>query len=230
MKAVKFILIIIVFTITHIQLLSSDVNSDGIFGYFGMFPSFEFTYIDNSNINKVLNSAELPTTNNLLVNFGFAYQMYFNQIIPTIAYNTSTTISNHSTLHTEYTSFSINLGYDLLHTHRYWLYPYIGYKNCKINYQYNQKFEGETMEDFLSANLISKELTNSRSHIDIGIGASIQKLVMLNLRAGYLIPIEKVYWKTNNSLYEFKEAPKLNYKFYFIIAIGLGETTKDTWH
>ena len=228
----KSIFVLIIFITIHIQTLGSELCKKSekykkIQGTCLMFPTLEFNFIDNSDVNKILTSVELPIINKWLPNYGFTFQLYFNRIMPTIGYGSATNILNNNTLHIRYTSFTINLGYDLLNSHRYWLYPYIGYKYCKTNYLYNQKNENETFEDYLTTNLISKELSNSRSHIDIGLGTSIQKILGANLRVGYLVPIEKVYWKTNNNMTKLKEVPNFKYKFYFIIAISIGETTKD---
>jgi len=208
-----------------------------IFGTYFTIP-IEFTKIDPNGINNALSAAELPTLDNWMNNWGIASLTYLDGIILNFAFNYwGTNRYNDNTLEIDYNSFSVNIGYDLLHTVRYWLYPYAGYKNCEIRYKYGEKFDG-TIEDYLTTNIRTKEIGNSRSHLDIGIGAStqlgqygtnIQALsILINLRAGLLIPIQSSKLGGNNGLYELKETPKLNYKYYFIITFGWGNVGKET--
>jgi len=207
---------------------TEEKQNQKIFGSFIIMP-FEFTAIDPSQINNILSSANLPTINNLLGEYGMGLglQLYLNRIVPTLSFNWGAEIRNDNTLQISHNIFSLNFGYNLLHNVRYSLHPYIGYKNCSISYLYSEKFDG-TIEDYLSTNLKIKEISNSRSHIDFGIGTSLRLqlfpefITPLNLRAGFLLPIQKSNWKANNELFELKGGPKLNYQYYFIFTIGMG--------
>lgn len=83
------------------------------------------------------------------------------------------------------------------------------------------------MNNYLQTDLKYKEITNSRAHLDIGVGISHQWFYLINFRIGYLLPIEQIRWKMNNNQTNLTNASKINYNYYFTLTIGFGNIASD---
>jgi hypothetical protein len=128
----------------------------------------------------------------------------------------------------EYRSFSFNVGYDLTKSQWFSVYPYLGFKGSGLNYLYRERLTEEiSMDDYLQTNLRYKEINNSRGHLDLGIGLSHQWFYLVNFRAGYLLPIEKISWSMNDSKTNLTGAPPISYPFYFSLTVGIGGIMSD---
>jgi hypothetical protein len=129
----------------------------------------------------------------------------------------------------EYRSTSLNYFYDLIKKKSYSLYPYVGFKGSGVNYLFREKFSNETsMDNYLHTDLKYKEITNSRAHLDIGMGVSYQWFFLINCRFGYLFPIERIRWNINDNQTELINSPKISYGYYFTITLGLGGIASDS--
>jgi hypothetical protein len=110
----------------------------------------------------------------------------------------------------------------------YSVYPYVGFKGAGLNYLYREKASDTTsFGNYLKANLNYKEVTNSRAHLDLGLGLSHQWFYLINFRFGYLVPIEKVHWNINNNKTHLPSSPTINYNYYFTLTIGLGNIASE---
>ena len=117
----KIICVLIIFISVSGFCLAENENQQSkkeILGTYFTFP-IEFTKIDPNGINNALSLAEIPTIDNWVNNWGIASHTYLDGIILNFAFNYwGTNRYNDNTLEIDYNSFSVNIGYDLLHTLR----------------------------------------------------------------------------------------------------------------
>jgi hypothetical protein len=72
-----------------------------------------------------------------------------------------------------------------------------------------------------------KEISNSRAHLDVGIGFSHQLFYLLNIRFGYLMPLNKSRWKIDNNKVNLENSPGVRYRSYISITLGLGNMVSE---
>lgn len=207
----------------------TDTTKNDIFGGFIIMP-IEFPAIDTKDINQQLTANGFPPADHSTANIGIGFQIYSNRFITTFSYNKSTRQDNKSTSLTEveYRSTSLNVGYSLTKSQWFSVYPYIGFKGTGLSYLYREKLPNPTtMGNYLQTNLNHKEITNSRAHLDLGIGISHQWFYLVNFRFGYLVPLEKVRWNINNNQTTLANSPSINYNYYFTLTLGLGAIASD---
>ena len=226
--------ILIVFLLSLIGFCNNlmaqkDTLKNNVFGAFLTMP-IEFPIIDNSAINGQLSSLGFPSANYSIANIGIGLQLYLNRVITSFSF-CKTTKNNEQSYHlteVEYRSTSLNIGYDLLKSQWFSLYPYVGFKGCGLNYYYRDILQDETsFDNYFKTDLKYKEITNSRGHLDLGIGFSHQWFYLINFRFGYLLPLEKIRWNMNNNQTILSNSPTINYNYYFSLTIGLGSIVSD---
>lgn len=197
-------------------------------GLYALFP-FEFPIIDNSAINAALNNAALPESQYGALAFGGGFQLQYNQFIFNLSAQSSNKKikSDTADVSVAYLSYTLNVGYDLMPKPEYSLYPFAGYKYCSYYYLFNEKTTTQqTIGTYLTTPLDHKELKNTMHHLDLGIGFSYQKQLLLGLRAGYLIPIGSAKWKVNSNKATLQNSPDINYIGYVTLSIGYGNIKK----
>ncbi|MCP2045272.1 hypothetical protein [Pontibacter sp. HSC-36F09] len=200
-----------------------DSLKNRAFGSYIFIP-VEFPIIDNKGFENAVAAAGLPDAKQPPATLGIGFQFYANRGISTISFAKGTRRKEKDTYLTEmeYRSFSFNFGYDLTKSHRYALYPYLGFKGNGLNYLYREKLDETTdLEDYLENDLQYKEIHNSRAHLDLGFGFARQSFYLINARVGYLVPLEKSRWTINDYLH-LSAAPGTRYRFYFSLNIGFG--------
>ncbi len=227
----KFLLFIFLAFLCQIANASahSDSAKNNVFGGYAMMP-IEFPNIDTKEINQLLKSAQLPALNYSTANVGFGFQLYTNRVITTFSFN-KTINKNESDTHlteVEYRSTSFNVGYSLIKSQSFSIYPYLGFKGTGLNYLYREKMPNPTtLGSYLQKNLNYKEVSNSRAHLDLGIGISHQRIHLVNFRFGYLVPLEKVRWNMDNNQTILSNSPSVNYNYYFSLIFGIGSIASD---
>lgn len=203
----------------------SDTLENDVFGGFVIAP-IEFPIIDNQEINSKLYELDYPPSDYPVATIGIGFQLYSNRWISTLSFNKTTKRnSNDEYLNeVEYRSTSFNLGYDLTINHRYSIYPFFGLKGISLNYQYRETQSNDeiSFDEYFDSDLEYKEITHSRMNLDLGVGFSYQWFFLINLRAGYLFPIEEEKWKINNNQTQLNNTTSLDYNYYFTLTIGLG--------
>jgi hypothetical protein len=228
---VKFFLLMIIGLLVHFENAYSQTDStkNNVFGFYIIMP-IEFPVIDTKEINQQLNANGLPSANYSTANIGIGFQLYSNRCITTFSFNKTTEKVDNNTYLTEveYRSTSLNVGYSLTKSQWFSIYPFVGFKGSGLNYLYKQKEPNpSTLGNYLQTNLNYKEVTNSRAHLDLGIGLSHQWFYLVNFRLGYLVPLEKVRWKIANNQTNLTNAPSINYNYYFTLSLGLGNIASD---
>ena len=206
-----------------------DTTKTNVFGAFLLMP-IEFPAVDNSALDQQLNKHGFPSANFPAANAGIGLQLYTNRFITTFSFNKGTKKNDQDTYLTEveYRSTSFNFGYDLTKSQWYSIYPFVGLKGSGLNYLYREKMADESsMGHYLKTKLEYKEVTNSRAHLDLGIGVSHQWFYLVNFRFGYLLPIEKIKWNIDNNQTNLTGSPGISYKYYFTLAVGLGNIVSD---
>ena len=229
MKRKTIILACSLIGFTHGLFGQTDTLKNNVFGGFIIFP-IEFPILNNEAINNELVGLGFPKCDYPTANFGIGIQLYMNRWITTFSFNKTTKKNDSDTYVTEieYRSTSFNIGYDLTKNFQYSFYPFIGFKGCGLNYLYREKISnGTSFDNYFNTTLGYKEITNSRANLDLGFGASYQWFFLINFRAGYLIPLEKVRWNINNNQDELTNSPTLSYNYYFTLTIGLGGIVSD---
>jgi len=213
----------------NIAYAQSDSLKNEAVGVYIIMP-IEFPVTERKALNEKLHSFGLPSAIHPAANVGIGLQTYANRFLFTIAYNQGTRKKEEDNYLTEveYRSTSFNVGYSLTKNHIFSVYPYAGLKMSGLNYLYREKVPDELpFEDYLGQDLKYLELSQSRAHIDLGLGISKQWFYLINARAGYLIPFEKYKWTINNSETDLIGSPGMKYKFYFSLTLGLGSLLTD---
>ena len=212
---------------THAQ---TDTTKNNVLGAFLIVP-IEFPIIDTKGINEQLAANGFPSANYSKANSGIGFQLYTNRFITTFSFNKTTKKDDYDSYLTEveYRSTSLNVGYSLTKSKWFSVYPYVGFKGSGLNYRYREKEPNPTtLGNYLQTNLNYKEITNSRGHLDLGIGISHQWFYLVNFRFGYLVPLEKVRWNIDNNQTTLTNSPTINYNYYFTLTLGLGNIASDT--
>jgi len=210
-------------------MAQKDTLKNNVFGAFLIMP-IEFPIIDNNVLNERLNILGFPSANYSTANIGIGVQFQINQFIASFSFCKTTKNNKQSTHLTkvEYRSTSLNIGYDLLKSQWFSLYPYVGFKGCGLSYFYRDILPDETsFDNYFQTDLRYKEVTNSRAHLDLGIGFSHQWFYLVNFRFGYLLPLEKIWWNMNNNKVTLSNSPTINYNYYFSLIIGIGNIVSD---
>jgi len=229
MKQKILILTFLLVGLTNGLIAQTDTLKNSVFGGFIIFP-IEFPIIDNQQINNELTGLGYPKCEYSAANIGIGLQLYTNRWITTFSFNKTTKKDDNDTYLTEveYRSTSLNVGYDLTKSHRYSIYPYVGFKGCGLNYLYREKIPNETsFNNYFNTTLEYKEITNSRANLDLGFGFSYQWFFLVNFRTGYLLPLEEARWNINNNQDKLASAPTLSINYYFTLTIGLGNIASD---
>lgn len=227
----KFLLLILLGLLGQLENVNAqtDTTNNNVFGGFLIMP-IEFPVIDTKDINQQLTANGYPPANYSTANIGVGFQLYTNRVITTFSFNKTTKQDNNDTYlsEVEYRSTSLNVGYSLTKSQWFSVYPYVGFKGAGLNYLYIEKEPpSTTLENYLQSNLNYKEVTNSRAHLDLGIGISHQWFYLVNFRFGYLVPLEKVRWNINNNQTTLTNSPTINYSYYFTLTIGLGNIASN---
>lgn len=189
-----------------------------------VFP-FEHIQTDNTDINTEFNKAKLPASKSPFLSFGVGIQYYHDRFVFRGAMSSASNVQKqpNSDVRNTLISYSLNAGYDCIKKMDYSLYPFAGYRFCSYNYLYNQKTTApQTINGYLTTPLDHKEIRNSRSHADLGVGFSYQKEYLVGIRAGYLLPIGDAKWKVNQNKITLLNTPGMDYLGYVTITIGLG--------
>ncbi|WP_436413955.1 TonB family protein [Petrimonas sp.] len=198
-------------------------KNNEVAGFFFTLP-LEMSFICNSSLNEFLHQHNYPSSDFLPVNFGIGLQGHYNRFILTFSFNnTSKKVKgDNNTTRSEYRATTFNLGYNLLPTYRYSLYPYVGFKGAGLSYEFKETIsENMSFPDYLNTKTNYKEFTKSQSYLDLGVGVSFQWFYLLNLRAGYLLSIGKSEYYNENKI-ELSNFPEMKYNFYLNFTVGLG--------
>lgn len=228
----KFLMLTIIglFGIIDKANAQTDTTKNNLFGTFLIIP-IEFPIIDTKGISEQLTANGFPPANYSTANIGIGLQVYSNRFITTFSFNKTTKKDNNDSYLTEveYRSTSLNVGYSLTKSKWFSVYPYVGFKGSGLNYLYREKVPNPTtLSNYLQTNLNYKEITNSRAHLDLGVGISHQWFYLVNFRFGYLMPLEKVRWNINNNKNTLTNSPSINYNYYFTLTLGLGNIASDS--
>lgn len=218
-----------IFGLRETALAQIDTTKNDILGAFLIMP-LEVPIINTTALNQQLNSYGFPSATHSKAAIGLGLQFHTNRFITTISFNKTTrTDSNRTHLtEVEYRSLSFNVGYSLTNRPHYSIYPYVGFKGCGLNYLYRDKIPSSVaFGNYFQTSLAYKNITNSRAHLDLGTGLSFQWFYLINLRGGYLLPLEKVTWKINNNKTSLATPPSIRYRYYFTLAFGLGNIVSD---
>ncbi|MBL7719136.1 MAG: hypothetical protein JNL72_09910 [Flavipsychrobacter sp.] len=198
-------------------------------GYYHL--SLEVPNINNSGMITQLRSLGYPAPEPPSVVPGMGFQWHFDHAIINFSYlsgsrreKTDTTFARQ-----RYRSFEFNVGYDVLHTLKFSLYPYAGFKTCALNYKFHEKLADSTpvLGQYLGSNLDYKELSSSRIHFDLGVGFAFRSFYLVNLRAGYLLPLERTEWFIPASKTTITGGPGTKFGTYVSLVIGLGNISDD---
>lgn len=228
MKRIILVLLFGIVVNDQLNAQKKDTLKNEVFGGFLIMP-IEFPIINNNALNRQLSSLGFPSANYSVANIGIGLQLHVNQGVIEFSFckTTKKNEQDNSLTEVEYRSTSFNIGYDLLKTQWFSLYPYLGFKYCGLNYYYQEISDEVSFDNYFQTDLKYKEITNSRAHLDLGVGFSHQWFYLINFRFGYLLPMEKVRWSMNNSKVYLSNSPTITYNYYFSLTIGLGFIMSD---
>jgi hypothetical protein len=221
-----FVAFLVSFCILQQGWAQRNKADSAVFGLYVTLP-FEFPHADYEQINQQLSQFGYPECRRASIIVGLGLQWHFNHGIINISYNqTSRTPKNDTAdVCVQYHSFSFSYGYDLLPALEYALYPFVGFKSATTEYTYSEKPKTlpSSFTNYLQTPLDHKELSCSVPHLDLGLGFSIQHTIdKLDVRFGYLIPLDDNRWRLNNGKNGVEGAPETRYQYYLSIGLGVG--------
>lgn len=197
------------------------------FGIFYTMP-IDFPSIDVSEFNDRLTSLGLRTTEPRKAALGWGAQVEINRFILAFSrtYATRRDSAERSLLKLRYRATSFLLGYDLIRHPLFSLYPYVGIKSGRLDYQLRDRVDDTlSFNQYFQTPLQYKEASNTQIHFDAGLGVSHQWFYLVGFRAGYLIPIRRYPWEVDGAALD--GAPRVNYNLYFMLTLGLGRVDSE---
>ena len=205
--------------------LSKYEDDDGIVGGWFTF-DVNSSFIDFTEINKVLAVNFYPEMDIPLAHVGFGFQFNFGRYLTSMTWNYGTKRVDKDEFRTEtvYRDFNFMVfGYDMMKRYDRSVFPFVGLRRSSLEYTYYEKdnFDG-TLGNYLNSDLEIRNFGVTSFDLDLGVGFSINGRFLLKLRGGYLIPLRDKEWsieKFNNSV---STAANLEYPFYVTATIGLG--------
>lgn len=224
MRLLQLVLVCSILLSAHPLHAKDDKKKEKTHGFFFYIP-VEYTFINSTGIDNALATAKLPETKYPFMNYGGGIQYYTYRAIFSLSYSglSRNTELDTASMSVEMAVLSLNVGYDLFKRTDRSLFPYVGYKNYRTDYVFNEKVTTTpSVAGYLTTPLDHKELRNTLGHIDLGMGFSYQKNFQIGLRAGYLLPIENVKWRTNNGKVQLSGSPDLSYSAYIMLSLGIG--------
>lgn len=207
----------------------AQTGGKNVFGCYFLVP-IEFPGIDTKDVNDQLTAQGFPAPKYPKAIMGGGLLFYFNRFVATCSYNMTAREQVNGRYLTEvaYRSTTVNVGYTLTQSLRYSIYPFTGFKLSGFHYHHGEKaINPGAFDSHFQNNPDNKKLTNTRAHLDLGIGIARQRFCMLSARLGYLLPLEKVKWKRNDFQTTQAGSPTINYQYYLTLAIGFGRMTGD---
>lgn len=229
-KTLKGLQALLCLTISLNAVAQRDTTHNFIMGLYYTFP-FEFPSVDNDAMALQVQNLGYPAPAPRKLAGGFGFQWHLDHCIVNLSYVSSSNRLKTDTTEarTRYRSFAFNMGYDVLHTLHFSLYPFVGFKTCAVNYKFIEKISDSltSMQNYLTSHLDTKEMANSRIHLDLGVGFAFRTFAMINLRAGYLVPLEKSEWFIPASKSYIANGPNTRFGPYFTLTIGFGNISDD---
>ncbi|MFN8207998.1 MAG: hypothetical protein U0T82_11405 [Bacteroidales bacterium] len=210
----------------------SDSSRINYLGSFFIVP-VEFPVIEKSTLNNSLSGFGYPECINPIASIGVGFQFFIDRWIMGFNYVNSSKESETQTsyLKVKYSSITLDMGYDLIKSHDFAFYPALGLKIGGLDYLYQHYLTHTTsFTNYFNSSLDYKEIYHSRANLDLGLGLSYYNLLLINFRAGYLMPLNNGSFSLRNKYYNhLSGSPPVNYRFYFSVAFGYGKVTTDKW-
>lgn len=207
----------------------SDTTENTFFGAFLVVP-IELPHIDTKILDQQLMANGFPAAAYPAVNLGIGLQFFSNRTIFNLSFNKTTAKNEQASQITtvEYRSTAFSVGYSLTQSSRFAIYPFVGFKGSGITYVFKEKVANpSSFANYLQSNLNHKEVTNSRGHLDLGLGVSLHSFYLVNLRFGYLLPIEPIRWQIDNNQTTLTSVPQIRYAYYFSLSLGIGNVASE---
>jgi hypothetical protein len=208
----------------------SDTSKISYLGAFFIVP-VEFPIIDNTALNNELSGLGFPKCEHSAASIGMGLQLFMDRWVTSFSYvsGTKENEADYYSTKIDYYSLSFWLGYDLTKNLNHSVYPAVGLKICGLNYLYQDRLRDATsFSKYFNSVLEYREIDNSKINLDLGIGTSLYDLWFINVRAGFLVPLNNgIVSIANSNGTELFNSPAVNYKYYLTLAIGLGKPTTD---
>lgn len=192
---------------------------------------FEFPHIDYSELNQTLATAGLPECKRASIIVGLGIQWHINHSILSITYNQTSRTPKNDTLDVtvRYRSYGFTYGYNVFRGVRMAVYPFAGIKVTATNYLFNQKLSDSlttTFNQYLQTPLEHKQINNQLPHLDLGLSVSYRSFCLVDLRAGYLLPLDDATWEMNRSK-RLENGPGIRYQYYISVGLGVGAISSE---
>lgn len=195
--------------------------------YFGLVlesPQFQLIGLNEYLYDLKMTRFQLP-----IVVAGAGAQVQHNRWVAQINFNLGKRkeYTDSSFSYSRYSSIGFNVGFDLLGSARFSLYPYVGFKAYDISYWFTEKLQdNDQFDNYLESSKQYKEIRYSDAHFDVGLGFLYQTYYMINLRSGMMIPNKFELWETIDDVV-LDGGPRVNLMYYVSLVIGIGGNFSD---
>jgi len=190
--------------------------------YFGMV--LESPQFQVEGLNDYLKELEMTPFRLPSVVVGVGAQVMHNRLVVQVNFNMGKRKENtdSSFSYSRYNTVGFNIGFDVIRSPRFSLYPFVGFKAYDISYWFTEKLEDDSsFEAYLESDKQFKEVRYSDAHFDVGLGFSYQNFTMFNLRSGVIIPNRYEEWETIDGI-ALSNGPRVNMLYYVSLVIGFG--------
>jgi len=126
------------------------------------------------------------------------------------------------------TGISGNIGHIIINKRNFYLYPFIGLSETKIETRTSDNLPTQTVSNYFSGTSNSKQINSTQSFVNIGfqtnfllnVSNTSKRKIIIGLRSGYNFPFTKTIWTISSM--KLKENPNINSGgLYFKVLLGL---------
>ena len=190
-------------------------------GFELLFPEFNNANVDE--FNNALAANNFPPFDYSSTTLGFGISLYYKKWHATLSISGNappdktygdTTVKSY----THFTSFDI--GYDVVNTNKFLIYPNVGYKYGGLNYELSIDQSFASLANYLQSPSFNKKFDFVRDYMNVGVGIEYGKFRILGLKLGMLIPMDNGRLNTEYSTIS-NNIPKVDFNFFAAFRIIL---------
>ncbi len=180
----------------------------------------EYNNIDAGHLNKYMGVAELPQVRVPSLFTGLGTQVQIDRVVV----NASFTIAakkyrlDNTRMSAPFATYGFTVGYDLIKSPFVNLQPYAGFRAGKVTYNYENLAPNPAPAPGTHDEM---SFRGRRGMLDLGVGASWQRNLLLGVRGGVLVPAGRTKWKDGSGA-QLSGGPELSYRYYLGVSVGIG--------
>lgn len=179
------------------------------------------SYLDANNLHK----GDLPE-----IGVGLAWNFVVDPLLIGMDYSVSSTNVDYTTsvVKNGFETMGLSIGYSVLNSHRYLLYPYLGFRS--LTYSYSSRSFSAESSDFnqsLTQYNAFTSIQNRMYSAEFGIGFTTLTKIGFSVKVGSNLPVVQNSWFNSLNDDKLSNGPDLKSLFYIKTAITIGGSHND---